>query len=280
MNLQDFRKKYPQYSDISDQKLADSIYKKYYSNIPVDEFYSLIDYQPSPTQDALSMGITPFGMSEEEVAQSIREQQEIAKFTGLMPEKKEEVKLTEKELKQDPKWIESSKKIYQLNEGEDAPKLDSDEQYANYGLRYMGWFNYNLPKMTLEATQLTQANDDQKSAFVDLMDMYDQKQASLKGFGRAVAGLASDPTTYLGIGTFGTATAGAQALKQGIKAGVKEATKVGIKQGAKVGALEGAAYTAADNALRQSARITAGEQESFDPIQKKREPALVLVSMF
>ena len=273
MNLQDFRKKYPQYSDISDQKLADSIYKKYYSNIPVDEFYSLIDYQPSPTQAALSMGITPFGMSEEEVAQSIREQQEIAKFTGLMPEKKEEVKLTEKELKQDPKWIESSKKIYQLNEGEDAPKLDSDEQYANYGLRYMGWFNYNLPKMTLEATQLTQANDDQKSAFVDLMDMYDQKQASLKGFGRAVAGLASDPTTYLGIGTFGTATAGAQALKQGIKAGVKEATKVGIKQGAKVGALEGAAYTAADNALRQSARITAGEQESFDPIQNAKAAA-------
>lgn len=221
-------------------------------------------------EQALSMGVTPFGMSEEEVAESIREQQEIDELIGKAPKEKEEAKLTEKELKQDPKWIESSKKIYQLNEGEDAPKLDSDEQYANYGLRYMGWFNYNLPKMTLEATQLTQATDDQKSAFVDLMDMYDQKQASLKGFGRAVAGLASDPTTYLGIGTFGAATAGSQALKQGIKAGVKEATKAGIKQGAKVGALEGAAYTAADNALRQSTRITAGEQESFDPLQNAK----------
>ena len=32
--------------------------------------------------------------------------------------------------------------------GADAPKLKSDEDYANYGLRQMGWFNYNLPNMT------------------------------------------------------------------------------------------------------------------------------------
>ena len=48
--------------------------------------------------------------------------------------------------------------------------------------------------------------------FVNLMDMYDQKETSLKGFGRAILGLAADPTTYLGIGTFGAATAGARRL--------------------------------------------------------------------
>ena len=185
-----------------------------------------------------------------------------------------DLKLTESELKKDPSWIESSKKIYELNEGEDAPVLNSDEQYANYGLRYMGWFNYNLPKMSLEATQLTKATDEQKNAFVNLMDMYDQKQASLAGFGRALKGLSTDPSTYLGIGTFGAATAGAQAVKQGIKEGVKQATKSGIKQGAKIGALEGSVYTAADNALRQSTRITAGQQDKFDVAQNLKAAAM------
>ncbi len=209
--------------------------------------------------------------TQEEALQIFAEQQQIPEQIQIQEPK--DLKLTESALKQEPSWIESSKKIYQLNEGEDAPELDSDEQYANYGLRYMGWFNYNLPKMSLEATQLTQATDDQKKAFVNLMDMYDQKQSSLAGFGRALKGLATDPSTYVGIGTFGAATAGAQAVKQGIKEGVKQATKAGIKEGAKIGAIEGAVYTAADNALRQSARITAGEQDSFDVGQNLKSAA-------
>lgn len=209
--------------------------------------------------------------TQQEIKKIFSEQQQIPEQTETQEPK--DLKLTESALKQDPSWIESSKKIYQLNEGKDALELDSDEQYANYGLRYMGWFNYNLPKMSLEATQLTQATDDQKKAFVNLMDMYDQKQSSLAGFGRALKGLATDPSTYVGIGTFGAATAGAQAVKQGIKEGVKQATKAGIKEGAKIGAIEGAVYTAADNALRQSARITAGEQDSFDVGQNLKSAA-------
>jgi hypothetical protein len=209
--------------------------------------------------------------TQEEALKIFSEQQVVEPTQKVEPK---DLKLTESDLKQDRTWIESSKKIYQLNEGEDAPQLDSDEQYANYGLRYMGWFNYNIPKMGLEATQLKQATDDQKKAFVNLMDMYDAKEASLAGFGRAIKGLATDPSTYVGIGTFGAATAGAQAIKQGIKEGVKQATKAGLKQGAKIGALEGATYTAADNALRQTARINAGEQESFDIGQTSKAAAL------
>lgn len=129
----------------------------------------------------------------------------------------------------------------------------------------MGWFNYNIPKMSKEVADLYHdATDQQKIDFVTLMDKYDQKKVSLAGTGRFAAGVLLDPSTYVGIGTFGAATAGAQAVKQGIKEGVKQATKAGIKEGAKIGAIEGAVYTAADNALRQSARITAGEQDSFD----------------
>lgn len=177
---------------------------------------------------------------------------------------KDKKEITEESLLSDPKWIEASRKVYLMNEGEDAKPLDNDTQAAKYGLRYMGWFNYNLPKMGLETAQLQDATDDQKNAFVDLMDMYDQKNVSLSGLGRAVTGLLFDPTTYVGIGTFGTALAGREALKQGIKTGIKEATKAGLTQGAKVGAIEGAVYSAADDSLRQSARIQAGRQDDFD----------------
>ena len=170
-------------------------------------------------------------------------------------------------IRDSPDWIAASKSVYELNEGPNAIGLDSDKEYANYGLRYMGNFNYNLPKMAYEATQLSYANDKQKKDFVKLMDMYDAKEADFSifgGLGRALKGLIFDPTTYIGIGTFGAGTAGAQAVKQGIKTGIKEATTAGLKQGAKVGAIEGSLYATTDNALRQSARITAGQQEGFD----------------
>jgi hypothetical protein len=176
----------------------------------------------------------------------------------------EQPNLTESSIKEDPEWIQLSKTLYEMNEGPDAAPLDNDSQAAKYGLNYMGWFNYNLPKMGLEATQLRGATDEQRKSFVRAMDMYDEKEASFSGLVRAARGVLSDPSTYVGIGTFGASTAGAQALKQGIKEGVKQSTKAGLAQGAKIGAIEGAAYSAVDNSLRQSARIQAGEQEGFD----------------
>tara|TARA_Y100000033_G_scaffold23944_1_gene22543 strand:- start:217 stop:3165 length:2949 start_codon:yes stop_codon:yes gene_type:complete len=177
---------------------------------------------------------------------------------------KQEKPLTEENIVTNPDWIAASKSVYEFNEGPNAPGLGSDLEYANYGLSYMGFFNYNLPKMAYEATQLTYATDQQKKDFVKLMDMYDAKEASFAGFGRALGGLILDPSTYVGIGTFGAGTAGAQAVKLGIKTGIKEATKAGLKQGAKVGAIEGSLYAVADNAGRQSARITAGQQDGWD----------------
>lgn len=176
----------------------------------------------------------------------------------------QQVKLTEEVVKKDPKWIEASRSIYKWNEGVDAPDLETDQDYAEYGLDYMGRFNYNLPQMTVEATQLKDATDKQKQDFITLMDMYDKKSASWSGAGRLLKGLATDPTTYVGLGTLGVGTAGAQAVKQAIKEGVKQGTKAGLKQGAKIGSMEGAVYATADNALRQTARINAGVQEDFD----------------
>lgn len=85
--------------------------------------------------------------------------------------------LTEDTIRQDKRWIDAAYKVYEMNEGPDAVKLNSDKQAAEYALDYMGWFNYNLPKMGLEAAQLGSATDEQKKSFVTLMDMYDQKRS-------------------------------------------------------------------------------------------------------
>lgn len=180
--------------------------------------------------------------------------------------------VSEEELKKDPEFIKAAKSIYEWNEGRTLGfktgkprKLNSDEEYANYALRYMGWFNYNIPKMTKEVADLYHdATDQQKIDFVTLMDKYDQKQISLAGTGRLAAGLLLDPSTYVGIGTFGAGLAGREAAKAAAKQSVREMVKTGIKKGAGYGAAEGAVYATADNTLRQLARIQSGQQEGFD----------------
>lgn len=47
MKLSDIRAKYPQYEDIPDQQLADSLYQKHYSDMPKEEFYSKVGIQSS-----------------------------------------------------------------------------------------------------------------------------------------------------------------------------------------------------------------------------------------
>jgi|11BtaG_2_1085332.scaffolds.fasta_scaffold04535_1 hypothetical protein len=182
-------------------------------------------------------------------------------------------KLSEAELRKDPEWIRAAKSIYEWNEArsgtlggtQKVKPLNSDKEYADYALRYMGWFNYNIPKMANEATDLkTTANQQQKEDFVRLMDMYDNKKISGAGAVRLIKGLALDPSTYVGIGTFGAGLAGREAAKTAAKAGIRSLIKQGAKQGAKVGAIEGAAYSTVDNALRQSTRVMSGQREGFD----------------
>lgn len=173
-------------------------------------------------------------------------------------------KKTEAELKVDPAWINASKKYYEFNMGADAPKLKSDEDYANYGLRQMGWFNYNLPNMTVTANKLSNAEQEDQLNFVNLMDMYDNKKISAAGTGRFIKGLALDPSTYVGLGTFGIGLLGREGGKQGVKLGIRELVKNRAIKGTGVGAVEGAGYTAYDDAQRQRILIDAGLQDGYD----------------
>jgi hypothetical protein len=48
--IQEIRKQYPQYSDMSDQQLADALHRKFYSDMPRDEFNKKIGLSSKPAQ--------------------------------------------------------------------------------------------------------------------------------------------------------------------------------------------------------------------------------------
>ena len=47
--IQEFRVKNPQYNDMQDEQLVTALHKKYYSDIPFDQFSQKIQFQAQPT---------------------------------------------------------------------------------------------------------------------------------------------------------------------------------------------------------------------------------------
>ena len=59
MNLREFRSKYPQYDDMSDRALADALHRKFYSDIPIEDYYRRIGLlKVTPTEPAQPDSIT------------------------------------------------------------------------------------------------------------------------------------------------------------------------------------------------------------------------------
>ena len=49
MNIAQIRGKYPQYKDLSDKQLADALHAKFYSDLPVQDYYKRIGFAPETT---------------------------------------------------------------------------------------------------------------------------------------------------------------------------------------------------------------------------------------
>lgn len=158
--------------------------------------------------------------------------------------------LQDLDLIQDLNFVKASKIIYDMNEGKNAERLSTDEDYARYGIEMMGWFNYNLPKMTLDASRISGARREQREAFLYMMESYDELGLSWAGTGRFFKGVLLDPTTYVGLSTFGIGTLVGQGAKQATKQGVKSLFNQSIKGGIIAG-VETGIYVAADDINRQ-----------------------------
>jgi len=201
--------------------------------------------------------------------------------TGLdklveMPEVTEVPAVTEESLYSNQEWITNARRMAALQRGTTMLGVPdenaSDEEFAKFGISYMGQFNYNLYNMASDALDVSSWEPEDATAFVDLMQTYDKlPNFTMSGTGRVLKGLASDPTTYLGVGllarVFGVNTAGKASVKALVERGFKQKTaeslikRVGIYSTASV---EGGLYASADNAMRQSIELEAGVREEFD----------------
>ena len=172
------------------------------------------------------------------------------------------------DLVNDVNFQKASEVIYNMNNSVDAPRLDSAEDYARYGIEHMGWFNWNLPKMTFDANRISGATDEQKRAFLYMMESYDDLGASWKGTGRFFSGVILDPTTWVGLTTFGIGLAGKEAGKQATKLGIKELLKSSTRAGV-VASVESGVYTAVDDINRQVVETAvSGEDIDFGRVAK------------
>jgi hypothetical protein len=133
------------------------------------------------------------------------------------------------------------------------------------------FINYNMAALSYDAVTLDSMTRQEKIDYLLQMETWDR----VKGFGDGSQGfwdqlmeiggaLATDPSTYVGIGTLGVgllAKAGSKtATKTALVSFLKESTKVAIKTGAKIGAAEGLAYGTADSILRQGIEQKATEK--------------------
>lgn len=134
----------------------------------------------------------------------------------------------------------------------------SAKELSDWGLNQMGWFNYNLPAMALDAAKLQGTSLEEKKAFLYMMDTYDDLKMSWAGAGRFIKGAAADPTNYPLLAMFGIGTAASQATRVASKEGVKSMLRAGIEAG-----VMGAVQAGVSDAARQSVEVGANPDQEF-----------------
>lgn len=160
-------------------------------------------------------------------------------------------------------WLAATRQVYSWKERKQF--TGNDEDLAEYGKSIMGYFNNNVVAMTADAAGLVQnGTQDDKNAFLHLMEQYDATNVSWAGTGRAALGMITDPTNLVGIGTLGTATVGKMAASVAAKEALKKTLLTSLgRTGIQAGIL-GGAQGAVTNTIKQGVEVTAGKKEGID----------------
>lgn len=260
---------------------------------------SLMEVAPEVTVDAPSTPEDPIvieigGSSEkpQQVQQVSEQVEQPVQETVQQPEEEQKsywdrervvpaYNTSEEALASDPRFISSARRMAERMRGNAEfglpPEGASDAELADWAIQRMGQFNWNLTTMATDAFDISSWDAEDIESFVYIMDSYENlPNFTWSGTGRAVKGVLSDPTTYLGIGVLGrlfgiTGKESGQAiLRQLVKKGVKEETAKKIVQRSVLlsgAAIEGGLYTGADDILRQSVDVSAGRQDEIDYVQ-------------
>lgn len=201
------------------------------------------------------------------------------------------------ELHKNDDWLRASQHFFNMTYGYVPLRGDKElekysgstyrEKLADYGLKQMAGFNYNLGDMTIDTNRVLKSDQTTKEAFVYMMDQYDAVNTSLHTMGQAGWEMFTDITNWAGLITMGTGTVAAQgarvvagqAAKEAVKASLKNATKKSVEAAAKIGidnsvkragavaAVGGAGHAIASDAMMQNVRIDAGQQDEYSTAQ-------------
>ena len=180
-------------------------------------------------------------------------------YQGFAPVRKD---IDPKSLNADQDWLKASMLMYQF--WERKPYEGTQDDLAEWGKDSLGNFNYNLVSMAEIANALRNASQEEKEAFLYMMDTYDNTNISWEGTGRAFKGIATDPTTVVGIGTLGIGFVGKAVGKQAVKQGVRKIILDSMARTGIAAGIEGAVFSAADSSIRQGVEVSAGRRTEID----------------
>ena len=178
--------------------------------------------------------------------------------------------VTETTLHNNKLWIDSARALIPLfrkdgygDLGEEDEEV-SDLEAAQWGIELMGQFNWDLTDMASMVYQMQDSSPRERYAFYNLMQSYDQlPNFTYDGSVRMFKGLASDWTTYLGLGTLGAGFLARLGAKQAGKTGLKNYLRSTLPAAAVAG-IEGGTFTGLDDALRQTVTMRADQQDEYD----------------
>ena len=154
-----------------------------------------------------------------------------------------------------------SVKTFQENKVNKEPQ--TDQEFAQWGINHIGMLEYNLTQLSATAfDSRLQDNPQIATALFHAMSTYEKLPMFTKrGTIRLIKGLATDPLTYLGVGTLGATVAkglSKQALKSRLKSFIGPQALL---------IYEGMGYGAFDDYSRQQIAINANQQEGVDPVR-------------
>jgi muramidase (phage lysozyme) len=167
-----------------------------------------------------------------------------------------------KTLNKDVDWLRASELLYNFYERK--PFQGTKDDLAEWGKDSLGNFNFNLVSMAEIAYALQSASQEEKEAFLFMMDTYDNTNFSLEGAGRAAKGIVTDPTNLVGLGTLGVGFLGKFAGKQAAKAGIRKLVLDSLARTGIGAGIQSGVFGAADSTIRQGLEVSAGRREEID----------------
>lgn len=178
-----------------------------------------------------------------------------------------------KSLNSDQDWVRASMLMYELFERKPFQGTPADA--AEYGKDGLGNFNFNMVSMAEIAHAVSQGTQEQKQAFLYMLDTYDNTQFSWEGTGRGFKAALTDPTNLIGVGTLGVATVGKfvgrkaaveaakQTVEKSLLQGLKDQAATSLGRTGVVAGIDAGVMGAASSTIKQGVEVSAGRREEI-----------------